>query len=765
MDTNSCLLAVLLTISTHQGPRFVFHYPPHPDTNNYEAELFEDNDLQDTSEDSEYFEHETSEESTDEDEAVAGRLNSADSHETPPTPKNLLETLERRHRKQRRETIDRTSNKKLSRKDSDVHSCENSSISSAREHSSSRQREPNDTNKNTADQDNTVLGFDTDFLSELLCPARAMCNMKFEMTVDEMSFIGIPVHVLPDGQWRRRKRATATSRTNNSTVVPPSKSGGADSNLSDESSSDESELESDEDDSEKSSEQDQNEYNDPRSSMRMFHIVFVMNPNLNDYFEKIAKMYHFVLSQFTAVLRTEQARDNYVWEQVNQIINIREKRSSELQRTELWEEIVSESNLAAAIRDLYYNISQNSIANIDINQKVKSFQIPPQREFERLPALITPEVRGCFLTTATTNFTASVMADRTSENSEDYRRFGILLLDDPETIIRDMHADTYVSLAVFIRGIDPTLSIEELSALNGRSVVKVVELAQSLVYWRRARFIIPISHKNTFVVSPLADMQQINEYNEKFKEQFPGAPLTVQKLLSMLSTGKPRPYLNVIPSRDHRELYINALAWCMKYGLVMQLQTFAYLRVSKKIKADVNRDIQIEKDLADYQQDGNLRTRKEADNSTDNTAKREAGREPSGGSIAGSPKRSNGLHIPGTSSKLRSTLSVNALSSSFGTHSISDSDDFEHGLEQDEFNIEENIMLDPARASALEKRWIARITSVGTPEQQLMFGKLQKYFNGSIAIEEALTLEGYSRGEWRRFREKYEAHLSLVRHW
>lgn len=764
MDNNSCLLAVLLTISTHQGPRFVFHYPPHPDTNNYEADLFEDNDLQDTSEDSEYFEHEISEESTDEDEAVGGRLDSGESQDTPPTPKNLLETLERRHRKQRRETIDRNPSKAVSKQDSNVKSSEVSSASSVREQSSSRQRETLDTDKSTADQNNTVLGFDTDFLSELLCPARAMCNMKFEMTVDEMSFIGIPVHVLPDGQWRRRKRIATMSRTNNSTVVPPSRSTAANSD-SDITDNSESEMESDADGSEKPAEQDQDEYNDPRSSMRMFHIVFVMNPNLNDYFEKTAEMYHFVLSQFTAVLRTEQARDNYVWEQVNQIINTREKKSSELQRSELWKVIVSESNLAAAMRDLYYNISQNSIANIDINHKVQSFQIPPQREFERLPALITPEVRGCFLTTATTNFTASVMADRASEHSEDCRRFGILLLDDPETIIRDMHADTYVSLAVFIRGIDPTLSIEELSALNGRSVVKVVELAQSLVYWRRARFIVPISHKNTFVVSPLADMQQINEYNERFKEQFPGAPLTVQKLLSMLSTGKPRPYLNVIPSRDHRELYINALAWCMKYGLVMQLQTFAYLRVSKKIKADVNRDVQIEKDMAEYQQDGNLRATKLADNSTDNTAKREAGKEPSGGSIASSPKRSNGLHIPGTSSKLRSTMSVNALSSSFGTHSISDSDEFDHGFEQDEFNIEENIMLDPSRASALEKRWIARITSVGSPEQQLMFGKLQKYFNGSVAIEEALTLEGYSRGEWRRFREKYEAHLCLVRHW
>jgi hypothetical protein len=51
------------------------------------------------------------------------------------------------------------------------------------------------------EQYNYSLGYNLDFLGDLLCPPRAACNRKFEVSVDELVFIGHPVCTSPDGKW------------------------------------------------------------------------------------------------------------------------------------------------------------------------------------------------------------------------------------------------------------------------------------------------------------------------------------------------------------------------------------------------------------------------------------------------------------------------------------------------------------------------------------------------------------------------------------
>lgn len=50
-------------------------------------------------------------------------------------------------------------------------------------------------------QYNTTLGYSLDFLADLLSPPRSSCHKKFEVTVDEIVFIGHPVCCGPDGKW------------------------------------------------------------------------------------------------------------------------------------------------------------------------------------------------------------------------------------------------------------------------------------------------------------------------------------------------------------------------------------------------------------------------------------------------------------------------------------------------------------------------------------------------------------------------------------
>lgn len=71
------------------------------------------------------------------------------------------------------------------------------------------------------------------------------------------------------------------------------------------------------------------EYDDPKSDMRMFHVVFVLNPPVIEYSFRIEEMYHHIISKFVGSLRHEQAKSNYVWDEVSKIMQVRDRASQE----------------------------------------------------------------------------------------------------------------------------------------------------------------------------------------------------------------------------------------------------------------------------------------------------------------------------------------------------------------------------------------------------------------------------------------------------
>lgn len=54
------------------------------------------------------------------------------------------------------------------------------------------------------DEYENLFGYSTSFLARLLCPQRSMCHQRCELLVDDLVFIGHPVCVEPDGEWRFR---------------------------------------------------------------------------------------------------------------------------------------------------------------------------------------------------------------------------------------------------------------------------------------------------------------------------------------------------------------------------------------------------------------------------------------------------------------------------------------------------------------------------------------------------------------------------------
>jgi hypothetical protein len=117
-------------------------------------------------------------------------------------------------------------------------------------------------------------------------------------------------------------------------------------------------------------------------------------------------------------------------------------------------------------------------------------------------------------------------------------------------------------------------------------------IASHLVYWRRARLIAPLSPRDTYIVSPNADFSTISAATQVYAHRFPTLP-TLPKVLSMLS-GTPRAFRTFIPTTEHREAYMEILAWLMRGGWVTQLRTFAWVRVTPEIKAQVAAEMERE---------------------------------------------------------------------------------------------------------------------------------------------------------------------------
>lgn len=57
-----------------------------------------------------------------------------------------------------------------------------------------------------------VLNFNAEFVAELCCPRKEMCNTRFEFTVDDLCFLGLPIHADAKGRWKKAKKRKHSSK-------------------------------------------------------------------------------------------------------------------------------------------------------------------------------------------------------------------------------------------------------------------------------------------------------------------------------------------------------------------------------------------------------------------------------------------------------------------------------------------------------------------------------------------------------------------------
>jgi len=430
-----------------------------------------------------------------------------------------------------------------------------------------------------------LLGLGEDGLVSLLAPGRAWHKRKFELTINDLTFLGRPVYAREDGLWQKAGRNQARVHEEESPGRGSGTAHGSENHEDDDDDDDDMAA------ADARSTQSLRPIEPAKSQLTMFHAVFVMDPPPLEHAIRVKDMYDNVVKKFSKALKWEQARNDYIWRQADLMQSIKSAHVSQRTPTAaLYAETLKRSSLAAAVAKVFDAISTSRIAAITLSPRVSvSLQIPPVTSASYLPSLTEPPLQpGLWLTTATGETTSDSDPATPLDAMDLAKNFTLLLKASPAKILKDVQAagsPLALLLANFLDKAKPTKSFAKISVASQISRADIQHLARHLIYWRRAIAIPPLHQRDTYIVSPNADMTKLVAACKAYESAFPMMP-ALPRILHALS-GTPAPYGTLIPSSDHKEEYYKVLAWLMRGGWVAQLRTFAYVRVDPEVKKAV----------------------------------------------------------------------------------------------------------------------------------------------------------------------------------
>lgn len=562
-----------------------------------------------------------------------------------------------------------------------------------------------------------VLGYNVESLERLLSPGRWCEKKKFEICLDGVTFIGLPVYAKEDGTWASRDEADAETQRHATELLPHPTSRKLDS-------VDESEAESQQQSPDKDLASgvagititapevpaphltaDYSHVPDSFDShgiaslgtsmnsasttsgavaeqMTMFHVVFALSGDSGKGAMQAADLYEHVAKKLSKALKYCQKRSNYVSVESRKLLAIKQRaRAEKTDPATLWTQFFSHSELAWALQEVYNRIAVHDIAGVRLDGLEMSLQIPPKQESNELA--VTP-------------------------------LSALLLLDDRENLIRalDDHRDASL-LSYFIRESTPTKPLAKQATKLGIPEKTLLFLAQHLVKWRKARPIVPLHPRNIYIVHPHAPLERLRSLGEQYGKRFPALP-SMETMLAMLG-GRPLRYGALIQSKDHRLPYMGLLAWLVRHELVAPLRTVGWL---KMVEGAGNDDLETEHtDLRPMPVSRLLGVRSNASDDGSSVASDQTAFP------TGVPQTQAATSIPNNNAK-------------------------EEHDQEDSTEDDMGIIINPQDPSPAERVAIRSIeASLEDTELRERFHSLVKYFDGSHAFEEIAGREGLKRAK------------------
>lgn len=393
LPPNPALVAIILIITTRRGPRFVFHYPGIPEpsqpSNGWAfGSIGSDSEDSDDSSDDEG----TTTSDPDDGRSRAASISSSragDSRQGSVSGRTgrLSSTTASTRRTAR--TLREDGPDDEEDVDDDIEALDLSATESNPGNKDGKSAEdgPGNGSKIKPLEWEKLLGYPTEGLEKLLSPPDKFKKKKFEVSLQELVFLGYPVFAREDGSWKKEKKKRKEKKrngdgpnqgiaaeigdgmmrgrnpfseqdegpSNGGTSTPVQRPFDLDSpNLSPTATRDDARrpimtpiineplnsapasqslgsttgLSEAADDIKSMSTASATQNGD---DMSMFHVVFVMNPPTLEYHIRVQEMYDNVVKKFSKALKYEQARSGWVEKEAKKILTMKTqaKESSE----------------------------------------------------------------------------------------------------------------------------------------------------------------------------------------------------------------------------------------------------------------------------------------------------------------------------------------------------------------------------------------------------------------------------------------------------
>ncbi|OAQ28650.1 hypothetical protein K457DRAFT_138734 [Linnemannia elongata AG-77] len=359
--------------------------------------------------------------------------------------------------------------------------------------------------------------------------------------------------------------------------------------------------------------------------MSYFHVVFVLKPQELQLNSVADQVYKNIACKLTAALRYEELNSQYVSQEATKILGIREEAAQAgLNLEQFHEQVLSISSLARAVRSIYDCVSTDKVCHIVLNDSIDvSLQIPHLAPLPRSSGYVTRRIQNTLnsdsptattsannmYNTNNTNIPGSQQALMTPLTTQyggiggmgymmddyeigiayEYENFPVLLpyhtlllLEDPEEILKDIPLDANPTLVKLVQILVPYQCLDELQYILDCSMAQIYRLASHLIYWRKAKLIDQIRVNNVYVVAPQAGINESLVID--FSQHFP--TLSLPNVLHELST--PKAYKAHIPGagkdKEVQTVYLEMLTYLLRKDLVVQLHTYILIMVPEYIK-------------------------------------------------------------------------------------------------------------------------------------------------------------------------------------
>lgn len=164
-----------------------------------------------------------------------------------------------------------------------------------------------------------VAGFPTKDLENILTPARAYHKRLFQVSLDPLYCVSYPIYVPESGVWRKKKR----QQQRNSGVKDDDGSAQVETDgaakSGDKGVSDAGRLER------RDPAKGVDEAEDKKSNMTMFNLVFFLHPKKHEVRDLVDVMFVHIIKKINKAYKYCQQRSDFVWKESKKILALKDK--------------------------------------------------------------------------------------------------------------------------------------------------------------------------------------------------------------------------------------------------------------------------------------------------------------------------------------------------------------------------------------------------------------------------------------------------------